>query len=139
MGARWSWPSLLGAGDARFFAKRKRETDDGADWKWLLWESDVARAKIHPELGAGWTAVLKEACCVKAGVHKDKVNRVREDGDRGSLRLSPTNTKGNCGNSSRSRRMPGMWGVNVCKTTKKCFLRREIFISGYLEPLSLTY
>ena len=31
------------------------------DWRWLLWDSDVARKKIHPELGAGWTAVLQDA------------------------------------------------------------------------------
>ena len=31
------------------------------DWRWLLWDSDVAREKIHPELGARWTAVLQDA------------------------------------------------------------------------------
>ena len=71
---------MLGAGDARFFAKRKRETDDGADWKWLLWESDVARAKIHPELGAGWTAVLKEACCVRAAEGPKRKKRKEDVG-----------------------------------------------------------
>ena len=55
----------------------------------MLWDSDLARDKIHPELGAGWAAVLKEACCVKAGVHKDKVQRLRKKGDRGPLRLWP--------------------------------------------------
>ena len=71
---------------SRLDAKRKREAAI-KDWRWLLWESGLARDKIHPELGAGWTAVLKEACGVKAGVQKDKVNRLREDGDRGPLRL----------------------------------------------------
>ena len=71
-------------------AKRKRETKyETKDWRWLLWDSDLARDKIHPELGAGWTAVLKEACCLRAGVHKDKVIRLRRKGDRGPLRLWP--------------------------------------------------
>ena len=47
------------------------------DWRWLLWDSDVAREKIHPKLGAAWTAVLKEACCVKTGVDMEKVQRLR--------------------------------------------------------------
>ena len=69
-------------------AERKRDVKyETKDWRWLLWDSDLAHEKIHPELGAGWTAVLKEACCVREGVDKDKVNRVREDGDRGPLRL----------------------------------------------------
>ena len=69
-------------------AKRQRAIKyETKDWRWLLWDSDLARDKIHPELGAGWTAVLKEACCVSAGAHKDKVERLREDGDRGPLRL----------------------------------------------------
>ena len=76
--------------------KRKREAAT-KDWKWLLWDSDLARDKIHSKLGAGWTAVLKEACCLRAGVHKDKVNRVREDGDRGPLRLWPS-TENDFGN-----------------------------------------
>ena len=33
----------------RFAAELK-----GDAWRWLLWESDVARDIIHPELGAGW-------------------------------------------------------------------------------------
>ena len=66
-------------------AGRKYETKD---WRWLLWDSDLARDKILPELGAGWTAVLKEACCVRKSVDKDKVQRLREEGDRGPLRLS---------------------------------------------------
>ena len=41
------------------------------DWRWLLWDSDLARDQIHTELGAAWTAVLKEACCVR------KFRRVR--------------------------------------------------------------
>ena len=61
-------------------SKRKREAKI-KDWRWLLWDSDVARDKIHPDLGAGWTAVLKEACCVKAGKDKDKVERLRKDDD----------------------------------------------------------
>ena len=74
----------------RLSAKRKRKTKyETKDWRWLLWDSDLARDKIHPELGAVWTAVLKEACCVRAGVHKDKVERVRRKGDRGPLRLWP--------------------------------------------------
>ena len=36
------------------------------DWKWLLWDSAFATEYLHPELGAGWTAVLLEACCVRA-------------------------------------------------------------------------
>ena len=60
--------------------ERKRETKyETKDWRWLLWDSDLARDRIQPELGAGWTAVLKEACCVKAGAHKDKVKRLRKD------------------------------------------------------------
>ena len=47
------------------------------DWRWLLWESDVARAKLHPDLGPAWTAVLKEACCVRAGVDKDVIQRLQ--------------------------------------------------------------
>ena len=43
------------------------------DWRWLLWESDVARAKLHPDLGPAWTAVLKEACCVRVGVDRKSV------------------------------------------------------------------
>ena len=70
--------------------KRGETKYETKDWRWLLWDSDLARDKIHPELSAGWTAVLKEACCVKAGVHKDKVNRVRKEGDQGGpLRLWP--------------------------------------------------
>ena len=60
----------------------------GEQWKRLLWESDLAHDKIHPLLGAGWTAVLKEACCVKAGVHKDKVNPFLRD-VKEPLRLWP--------------------------------------------------
>ena len=56
--------------------KRKREAAI-KDWRWLLWDSDLARDKIHPELGAGWTAVLKEACCVRAWQDKDTVERMR--------------------------------------------------------------
>ena len=88
------------------FAKRQRKSEAAAmdhdagtqkttrpmvetkDWRWLLWDSDVAREAIHPRLGAGWTAVLKEACCVRKSVDKDKVQRLREEGDRGPLRLS---------------------------------------------------
>ena len=62
---------------------------DTKDWKWLLWESGIAHENIHAKLGAGWTAVLKEACCVRNDVDVDKVNRLREDGDRGPLRLWP--------------------------------------------------
>ena len=70
--------------------KRKRETkDETKSWKWLLWESAFATEYLQPELGAGWTAVLKEACCLRAGVHKDKVIRFRRKGDRGPLRLWP--------------------------------------------------
>ena len=72
----------------RLQAKRKREAAI-RDWRWLLWDSDLARDKLHPELGAGWTAVLKEACCVRKDKEKDKVNRVREEGDSGPLRLWP--------------------------------------------------
>ena len=68
-------------------SKRRKREAATKDWRWLLWDSDLAREKIHPELGAGWTAVLKEACCVRAGVHKDKVDRVREEGNSGPLRL----------------------------------------------------
>ena len=78
---------------SRLDAKRKREAAI-KDWRWLLWESGLARDKIHPELGAGWTAVLKEACGVKAGVQKDKVNRLREEGDRGPLQLWRISTYG---------------------------------------------
>ena len=39
---------------------------------------------IHPKIGAGWTAVLKEACSVR----KDKVQRLRRKADRGPLKLS---------------------------------------------------
>ena len=74
--------------------KRGETKYETKDWKWLLWDSDLAREKIHPELGAGWTAVLKEACCLRAGVHKDKVNRLRKKGDRGPLRLWPTQNFG---------------------------------------------
>ena len=70
-------------------AKQKREAAI-KDWRWLLWDSDEARDRIHPELGAGWTAVLKEACCVRKDKEKEKVNRIREDGDRGPLRLWPS-------------------------------------------------
>ena len=65
------------------------------DWRWLLWDSNVAYAKIHPELGARWTAVLKEACCVRKDVDKDKVNRLRTEGDRGPWRLWPEQKKVN--------------------------------------------
>ena len=57
--------------------KTKHEAG-GEEWKWLLWESGIARESIHPELGAAWTAVLKEACCVRKDVDKDKVNRLRK-------------------------------------------------------------
>ena len=65
-------------------AKRKRDVKyETKDWKWLLWKSDVAHEKIHPKLGAGWTAVLKEACCVRAWQDSDTVEwmRVRENED----------------------------------------------------------
>ena len=71
-------------------AKRQRAIKyETKDWRWLLWKSDIAHDKIHPELGAVWTAVLKEACCVRKGVDKDKVERLREEGDHGPLRLWP--------------------------------------------------
>ena len=60
----------------------------GEAWRELLWDSDLARDKIHPELGAGWTAVLKEACCVRKDKEKDKVNRLRKD-VKEPLRLWP--------------------------------------------------
>ena len=41
-------------------AKRMREAER-SDWRWLLWDSDVAREKIHPQIGTAWVAVLKEA------------------------------------------------------------------------------
>ena len=63
------------------------------DWKWLLWDSNVAYDRIHPELGAEWTAVLKEACCVRKDKEKDKVNRLRKEGDRGPWRLWPKQKK----------------------------------------------
>ena len=68
--------------------KRKRETkDETKSWKWLLWESAFATEYLQPELGAGWTAVLKEACCVRAGVHKTRVERLRKESDGDHLRL----------------------------------------------------
>ena len=69
-------------------AKRKREAAI-KDWKWLLWDSAFATEYLHQKLGAGWTAVLKEACCVNKDKDKDKVNRLREEGDSGPLRLWP--------------------------------------------------
>ena len=48
-------------GESRGVAAR----DDEA-WRRLLSESDVAIKHIHPALGPGWTAVLLEACCVRA-------------------------------------------------------------------------
>ena len=36
------------------------------DWKWLLCETAFATEYLHPKLGPGWTAVLLEACCVRA-------------------------------------------------------------------------
>ena len=72
--------------------KRKREAAI-KDWRWLLWDSAFATEYLHRKLGAGWTAVLKEACCVREGVDKDKVNRLREDGDRNWLRLWPRHEK----------------------------------------------
>ena len=59
--------------------RRRKRDAEGEDWKWLLWESGIARETIHPELGAGWTAVLKEACCARKDEDKDKVNWLRED------------------------------------------------------------
>ena len=58
--------------------KGKREAKD---WRWLLWDSDVAHKQIHPQLGAGWTAVLKEACCVRKYVDKERVERLCDDID----------------------------------------------------------
>ena len=70
--------------------ERKYEAElQGEKWKRLLWESDVAAKHIHTKLGAAWTAVLKEACCVREGVDKDKLQRLRKKGDRGPLRLWP--------------------------------------------------
>ena len=69
-------------------AKRKREAAT-KDWRWLLWDSAFATEYLHQKLGAGWTTVLKEACCVRADKEKEKVERLREDGGRGPLRLWP--------------------------------------------------
>ena len=73
-------------------AKRKREAAI-KDWKWLLWDSAFATEYLHQKLGAGWTAVLKEACCVSMDVDKDKVERLRKKGDRNRLRLWPRHEK----------------------------------------------
>ena len=56
-------------------AKRKRES---GGWAWLLWDSDIAREKIHVALGPAWMAVLKEALCVRAGEEGEAVKRLRE-------------------------------------------------------------
>ena len=69
-------------------AKRKRMAAT-KDWRWLLWDSAFATEYLHQKLGAGWAAVLKEACCVRKDAEKDKVNRLREEGDSGPLRLWP--------------------------------------------------
>ena len=58
-------------------------------WKELLFASKFAVSHLHPKLGAGRTAVLKEACCVRAGEDRDKVEQLREEGDHGPLRLWP--------------------------------------------------
>ena len=90
--------TLRAAATENFFstpAKRKHEDStkreikyETKDWKWLLWKSDMAHEKIHPELGAVWMAVLMEACCVREGVDKDKVQRLRKD-VKEPLRLWP--------------------------------------------------
>ena len=68
--------------------KRCKRDAATKDWRWLLWDSGIAHERIHPELGAGWTAVLKEACCVGKDVDKDKVQRLRKDVNE-PLRLWP--------------------------------------------------
>ena len=69
-------------------AKRIKREAATKDWKWLLWDSAFATEYLHPELGAGWTAVLKESCCVRKDEEKDKVDRLRED-VKEPLRLWP--------------------------------------------------
>ena len=68
--------------------KRHKREAATKDWKWLLWDSAFANEYLHQKLGASLTAVLKEACCVRAGVDKDKVKRLREDVNE-PLRLWP--------------------------------------------------
>ena len=68
--------------------KRHKREAATKDWKWLLWDSAFANEYLHQKLGASLTAVLKEACCVRAGVDKAKVNQLRKD-LKDPLRLWP--------------------------------------------------
>ena len=57
----------------------KKPKVERKDWRWLLWDSDLAYDKIHPELGAGWLAVLKEACCVRPDRRSNEGEEEREE------------------------------------------------------------
>ena len=47
------------------------EVEGDNDWAHIFTSTAFATEYLHPELGAGWTAMLLEACCVRAEDQRD--------------------------------------------------------------------